>query len=111
VVCVPLSYAGDVGYRYGLVLAGERRVLIGPLSVGVSVSSVLRSVVYRVLLRISDIRYALENVCTHTVNCSHRYRVPPVDSGVFHVLLRRFMGVSLSCFFTKCTVCRNVCAL
>jgi hypothetical protein len=48
VVCVPLSYAGDVGYRYGLVLVGERHVLIGPLSVGVSVSSVLRSVVYRV---------------------------------------------------------------
>jgi hypothetical protein len=31
--------------------------------------------------------------------CSLHYRVPPVDSGVFHVLLRGFIGVSLCCFF------------
>ena len=48
---------------------------------------------------------------THTINCSHRYRVPPVDSGVFHVLLRGFVGISLHCFFRNVQFVENVCAL
>jgi hypothetical protein len=75
------------------------------------VSAVLHSVVHRGFLRTIDGRYALENVYTTTINCSFRHRVPPADSGVFHVLLRGFIGVTLRCFFRNVQFFRNVCAL
>jgi len=39
-----LSHTGGIEYRYGLVSAGERRILGGHLQVGVSVSCVLHAV-------------------------------------------------------------------
>jgi hypothetical protein len=68
-------------------------------SVGVSVSSCVAFRSVEGFLHTSDGRYALENVCTTTINRSLCYPVPPVDSGVFQVLLRGFIGVSLRCFF------------